>query len=252
MPSRDNGKGAVLSRLREAGFRVPALVEIAATVEETQILEQVDKTLSVTDGTRFAVRSSASVEDGHQVSFAGLFLTVLNASRDEIVDAVRAVRCSLGSPSAAQYAEKMSVPRAEWTMNVIVQELVPAEVAGVTFSRHPSGRPVMLVEAAYGLGESIVSGQVEGDRAEIQHDGSVLAYDVGCQVTKMTPHEEHGVSKVRLPLLQQCARKMPAQLLDSVFDTVGRVQQFLGTEVDVEWAWARGELYLLQARPLTV
>ena len=134
-------------------------------------------------------------------------------------------------------------------MAVVVQRLVPAEVAGVLFTRDPldaEGRR-MLVEASWGLGESVVSGRVTPDRFHIDRDtGAVLERHINSKTTETTAEGTRPVAaeKQNQPCLND------AQLVDLA--ELGRqVEKFYGDARDLEWAWAEGRFWLLQARPIT-
>jgi hypothetical protein len=124
---------------------------------------------------RLVARSSAVGEDSEQASFAGQHLTRLNLrSEPELVDAVSAIWDSSRSPSALAYRERLGLPR-EPRIAVVVQELVDADSAGVLFSRNPlDGSDELVIEAARGLGESVVAGLVTPDRVRLRRDGAVV------------------------------------------------------------------------------
>ena len=113
-----------------------------------------------------AVRSSASVEDGHTLAWAGLFESYLNCSRHEFLPALKKCWASLYSVRTLSYAREHEVDFSDVSMAVVVQSMVASEVAGTAFSRHPvtkDGDQVVL-EAAFGLGEAVVSGAVTPDQ----------------------------------------------------------------------------------------
>ena len=134
-------------------------------------------------------------------------------------------------------------------MAVVVQRLVPAEVAGVLFTRDPldaEGRR-MLVEASWGLGESVVSGRVTPDRFHIDRDtGAVLERHVAAKTTQTTAA---GVQPV--PAEMQNRPCLDDAQLAELAELGRRVEEFYGGPRDVEWAWADGRFWLLQARPIT-
>src|SRR5207245_2865759 len=117
-----------------------------------------------------AVRSSAIAEDGAVTSFAGQQETILGVSGDsEVLDAVSRCWVSLDSERAIAYRKRQGVTEDSLAMAVVVQRLVAAEVAGVLFTRDPLDveGSRMLVEASWGLGESVVSGRVTPDRFQL-------------------------------------------------------------------------------------
>src|SRR5207253_9246547 len=125
-----------------------------------------------------AVRSSATAEDSAETSFAGQQETILGVEGlDKLIDAVERCWQSLHTYRAIAYRAKQGIDESQAAMAVVVQKLVPAEVAGVLFTRDPvdpDGRR-MLAEASWGLGEAVVSGRVTPDRFHLNREtGEVL------------------------------------------------------------------------------
>jgi phosphoenolpyruvate synthase/pyruvate phosphate dikinase len=135
-------------------------------------------------------------------------------------------------------------------MAVVVQKLVPAEVAGVLFTRDPLDPDGMrmLTEASWGLGEAVVSGRVTPDRFHLdRHSGVLLDKQLGSKAIRITAAGEEHVP----PDLQQqfC---LSDTALSQLADLGRNVEAFYGDPRDVEWAYAGGAFHLLQARPITV
>ena len=197
-----------------------------------------------------AVRSSATFEDSAGASFAGQQETVLGVEgAGALCDAIERCWRSLHGERAVAYRRKLGTPGETPAMAVVVQRMVPAEVAGVLFTRDPldeTGRR-MLVEAARGLGEAVVSGRAEPDRFHIDRDsGEILERHPGREQTRRTPHGEEEVPPERRGAF--CLS--PGQLAELA--ALGRrVEQLCGAPRDIEWAFADGKFWLLQARPIT-
>src|SRR5207302_4401231 len=116
-------------------------------------------------GDRFAVRSSAIVEDLAEASFAGQYETLLNVPRTGVAAAIRACRASASAQRIAAYRDKKGLGAVPSAIAVIVQQMVDAEAAGVVFSADPvtGARDRVLVSAVKGLGDRLVSGQATAD-----------------------------------------------------------------------------------------
>ncbi len=199
-----------------------------------------------------AVRSSATAEDGAVISFAGQQETILGVTGvTAVLDAIAACWASLDSERAVAYRRRQGVDEGGLAMAVVVQRLVPAEVAGVLFTLDPldPGGKRMLVEASWGLGESVVSGRVTPDRFQVDRDTSaVVERHVATKTTQYdglsTTDSDVSPEKQTIPCLSD------AQLA-GLAELGRRVEAFYGDHRDLEWAWADGRFWLLQARPIT-
>ncbi|QDU20223.1 PEP/pyruvate-binding domain-containing protein [Urbifossiella limnaea] len=198
-----------------------------------------------------AVRSSATGEDGSEASFAGQQETILGVrGLDAVLDAVERCWASLHTERAKAYRAKQGVDDSDLAMAVVVQELVPADAAGVLFTRDPldtTGRR-MLVEAAWGLGEVVVSGRVTPDRFTLDRDsGAVLDRRLGAKDVRVGVAGEEAVSDA-----DRARFCLSDSELSRLADLGRRVEAFDGEPRDIEWAVAGGRVYLLQSRPITV
>jgi rifampicin phosphotransferase len=250
------GKGLSLGLMAAARLPVPPGFCITADAHRRDRVPGLSSALRQTiieeyrrlGGGLVAVRSSATAEDGAAASFAGQQETILGVSGEaEVCGAVAKCWASLDSERAKAYRAKQGV--GEMAMAVVVQSLVPAEVAGVLFTHDPlapqSDR--MVVEASYGLGESVVSGRVTPDRFVISRDsGQVLERHLGRKTLERTAEGEREVSAGRQS--QFCLND---EQLARLAELGRRVEEFYRQPRDVEWAWAGGQFWLLQARPIT-
>src|SRR5206468_1519482 len=145
-----------------------------------------------------AVRSSATAEDGAVTSFAGQQETILGVSGEAaLLDAIERCWASLNTERAVAYRRRQGVAEDGLAMAVVIQRLVESEVSGVLFTRDPldaEGRR-MLVEASWGLGESVVSGAVTPDRFYLEpQTGAVLERQLGIKTTLLTPKGRQSVA----------------------------------------------------------
>lgn len=255
------GKGLSLGRTAGAGLPVPA-----GFVVTTQAYRRLAGRGVRTDagfvralagahesigGGPVAVRSSAIAEDAADTSFAGQQETILGVQGEEaILDAVERCWRSLFTDRAVAYREKQNVDAGQVAMAVVVQKLVPAEAAGVLFTRDPldpEGKR-MLAEGAWGLGEVVVSGRVQPDRFTLDRGtGAVLDRKPGTKAVRVTAKGEEHVP----PELQRQFCLSDAALAQ-LAELGRKVEAFYGDPRDVEWAYAGGTFALLQARPITV
>ena len=206
--------------------------------------------LTAAGETSLAVRSSAIGEDGKAASFAGLHDTELGLAADDVEAAVRRCWSSLWSPAALAYRQRRSLPLDGAAMAVVVQALVPADVAAVVFTRHPvTGRDDQLVvNALRGLGEPMVSGMATPDTLVIDKaTGAIREFSRGDAGERLMATDD-GVTRVTDPasgpaLAEPVLRELVSLSLE--------VERAFEGPVDIEAAFARGRWYLLQARPIT-
>ncbi len=205
--------------------------------------------------TPVAVRSSAVAEDGHAASFAGQQETFLNVrGAAAVIEHVRECWASFFSPRALFYrAQKGAL--ADTRMAVVVQEMACAEKSGVLFTIDPVSkrRDHLVVEAVFGLGEGIVSGLLTPDHYVLDRaTGAVVDEFIAIQTAAIVHDSENGgIQTVELSEEQGGARVLSAAELDALLEMGLRLEKFFGKPQDVEWCIRRGELLLLQSRPIT-
>jgi len=200
-----------------------------------------------------AVRSSARAEDSETASYAGQQETYLHVrGPDEVVRRVRDCWASFFSERALFYRARRG-SLGDLGIAVVVQRMVAADVAGVLFTCDPvQQRPDrMVVEAVFGLGEAAVSGQVTPDHFVIARDGEVKKSRIAVQPFAVVGAPAGGTAERELsadeggaPTLDEARLRALARLGDDL-------ERRLGVPQDIEWAVADGELYVLQARPVT-
>ena len=256
-------KAANLSRLTAvarvpAGFAIPDLDAAIEVLPDALAAEVRDAyaALAARVGEAdpaVAVRSSALDEDGTAASFAGQHATELNLRG---IDAVLAaiVRCCASARSAAALAYRAAhrLDADAIRVAVLVQHLVPADAAGVAFSANPiSGdRAEVVINAAWGLGEAVVSGLVTPDMFVIDAADTLLVREIATRET-MTVRTDAGIEHVAVPDTQRDAASLTdAQAID-VAHLARALEAEMSWPVDIEFAVAAGVLYLLQCRPIT-
>ncbi|SDE95688.1 phosphoenolpyruvate synthase [Halorubrum xinjiangense] len=242
--------------LREAEARAEELILETPFPEEVreEILEQYREMGEDGEEAFVAVRSSATAEDLPDSSFAGQQETFLNVREDDLLRRVKECWASLFTQRAIYYRQQRGFPHSEVDIAVVVQRMVDADKSGVMFTSHPStGEPQVTIEAAWGLGEAVVSGTVSPDnyvydrgRAEVDD------VTVADKKVEMVKDEETGET-VQLDLDED--RRHERVLSDAeIGDLVAlgeRVEDHYGSPQDVEWAIYDGEIYMLQSRPIT-
>ena len=172
--ARVGGKALNCARLLQAGFPVPDGFVVLPDSERPVTAAALEAALSgFPPNALFAVRSSGEGEDGSAQSFAGIHLTLLKVPREGLLAAIEACQASAASEAAQAYRRVHGLHQ-HGSMAVLVQQMVPADAAGVAFTVDPvSGdRSHMVISGAWGLGEAVVSGRVDPDEFRVARVGS--------------------------------------------------------------------------------
>jgi pyruvate,water dikinase len=200
-----------------------------------------------------AVRSSAVDEDGGAASFAGQHETYLNViGALPVADAVARCWASARSERALEYRRQQGLS-GDGRPAVLVQQLVPADVAAVVFSANPvtGARDEVLINASWGLGESIVGGTVTPDAWTLRRgDLSVASRQIG-EKRRMTVRAPDGTREVEVPRLMRAQPAIHEGQAAEMARLALALENEMGWPVDIECAWNAGQLYLLQCRPIT-
>ena len=202
-----------------------------------------------------AVRSSATAEDLPDLSFAGQQDTFLNVVGDAaLLDAV--VRCwsSLWTARAIAYRARNGIPQEGVALAVVVQAMVESEASGVLFTANPltGKRTETVIDATLGLGEALVSGQVEPDHYVVDvATGRIVSKTLGAKALAIRGQAGGGTTTVAADAAAQQA--LPDAAILELARLGKRVEQelYAGQPQDIEWAWAEGRLFLLQSRAIT-
>jgi rifampicin phosphotransferase len=199
-----------------------------------------------------AVRSSATGEDLPGAAFAGQQDTYLNIIGEAaVLDAVRRCWGSLWTDRAIAYRDRIGIEQADVKIAVVIQRMINAEVAGVMFTADPvSGdRKTILVDASSGLGEAVVSGLVTPDHYVLDGAGNVRNFQQGRREVVIRSAAAGGV--VREAGGTDDTQRLPDSVLTELAQLGTIVARHFGRPQDIEWAYAGGQVWLLQARPMT-
>ncbi len=200
-----------------------------------------------------AVRSSATAEDLPDASFAGQQDTYLNVTEADLLDRVRECWASLFTQRAIYYRQEQGFEHSAVNIAVVVQQMVDAEKSGVMFTSHPStGEPTMIIEAAWGLGEAVVSGAVSPDNYVVERENRSIDVTVADKKLMHVKDEQTGETVEReVSDDKRNARVLSEAEIDTLLDLGERVEDHYDQPQDVEWAIVEGDVYMLQSRPVT-
>ena len=213
------GKAKGLDLLIRHHFTVPkgfVITDIDQIDEEA-----VSQAFDALNVKQVSVRSSASNEDQSGASNAGQYETCLFVDREHLLESVQKCLVSLNSQRVQDYAQHFDLGKGK--MNVVVQEMIDSDKAGVLFTASPNKGSDILIEAVEGQGENLVSGQVSAHQYEISRK-----YYRSCSDELLNESE-----------------------LKLLYETAKKIRTDFGEDKDIEWALKDGTLYLLQMRPIT-
>jgi pyruvate,water dikinase len=218
-----------------------------------EVREAIKAAFDALGANRFAVRSSATIEDGPLGSLAGLFDTYLGVSGfDDLLDRIRWAWASLWNARALAALSSMGLSPLRASQAVIVQEMVETRSAGVLFSRDPSGRPdTLLINATWGLGEAISQGEVAGDLFWVRRSTGEL---IACETARAPYRIElapQGMGTVEVPLTDEQRGRpcLTAAELGEVARLARALEDVTGRAQDIEFGFDHsGALVVFQLR----
>jgi len=225
-----------------------------------EILEAYDK-LGADD---VAVRSSATAEDGAVASWAGELETYLNTNRKNLIDRVCQCWSSLFTPRAIFYRHEKKLIDHYVSVAVVVQKMIQSEISGIAFTVHPVTEDPrqMIIEAGYGLGEAIVSGQVTPDSYVLDKtDFSIIDINIGAQTRQLIKAKKQKINKTKrdndksniwINLGEKGEKqKLNGKQIVELAKICKKIEDHYGFPCDIEWAWEGGKFYITQSRPIT-
>jgi pyruvate,water dikinase len=242
--------------LNEASKKIRGLfaqVEIPKQLED-EILEAYSELQMRKNAQFVAVRSSATMEDLEDASFAGQQETFLNIRGDgELLGAVKKCWSSLFTPRAIFYRQSKKFAHADVKLAVVVQKMVNSRVSGVMFTREPNtGEPKTIVEAVFGLGEAIVGGEVTPDTYIIETaTGKFFSKLISRQKKQIVRNDSGGNRYVELDPETGRAQKLDDKHISKLVSTGKIMESHYRKALDIEWCLEDSELYMVQARPVT-
>ena len=215
---------------------------------------EIEKAYEALEEPPVAVRSSATAEDLPDASFAGQQDTFLNVTGEDLLRRVKDCWASLFTQRAIYYRNRQGFPHDAVNIAVVVQEMVDADKSGVLFTSHPStGEREVIIEAAWGLGEAVVSGTVSPDNYVADADsGEIIDMTISTKTQQLVRDPDTGqTTLIDVPDDQQEARTLTDDEISRLVALGQRAEGHYGGAQDIEWAIQGEDLYLLQSRPIT-
>lgn len=241
------------------------LIEKSAVIRETicntpmpeDMVEELKRYYSKFDNGPVAVRSSGTAEDLDDASFAGQQETYLFViGEEDLIRFVKECWASLYNDRAIFYRREKGFKEEDVSIAVVVQKMVNAKKAGVMFTQNPvtGDADVCMIEAAWGLGEAVVSGIVTPDNLWINKKTLEVVTEYISEKETMVVRlsEKGGTKEIDVPAELREAPVLTEQNIKDLVDVANRIEEFYGKPEDVEWAFEEDEtLYMLQSRPIT-
>lgn len=201
-----------------------------------------------------AVRSSATAEDSAVASWAGELETYLDTTEKRLIENVKKCWSSLYTPRAIFYRQEKKLLNTKVSVAVVVQAMIQSEVSGVAFTVHPVSRDKnqMIIEAGWGLGEAIVSGQITPDAYVIdKRDLSIMDINAAKQEMMIIRKTSGGVKHVKVPKAREEKQKLNGRQIVELAKICLNIEKHYKNPQDIEWALAKGKFYITQSRPIT-
>ncbi len=202
-----------------------------------------------------AVRSSATAEDSASAAWAGQLDTFLNTTKDTLLKNVQRCFASLFTPRAIFYRFEQGLHESKISVAVVVQKMVESEVSGIAFSVHPVTEDYnqLIIEAGYGLGEAIVSGQITPDSYVVEKAPKrIIDVNVSEQERGIYRKSSNGENEWQsISVEKRNQQKLSNERILELSEIIIGIEKHYGFPCDIEWAFEGGKFYIVQSRPIT-
>lgn len=206
-------------------------------------------------GAKFvASRSSATAEDSSAAAWAGQLESYLNTTKQDLLENIKKCWASLFTPRAIFYRFEKELHKQKISVAVVVQKMVDSVASGVAFSAHPitEDKNQLIIEAGFGLGEAVVSGEITPDSYVVEKDPRrIIDKNIQVQARGLYRSGKSGSEWRDLP--QEIGEKsvLSDKEILKLSEIILKIENHYGFPEDVEWAMEKGKFYILQSRPIT-
>jgi phosphoenolpyruvate synthase/pyruvate phosphate dikinase len=239
------------SSIEKASQKIAKLFLIAEIPKETA--STIEAAFRALKCDRVAIRSSATAEDSADAAWAGQLESYINTTEKDILVNVKRCWASLFTPRAILYRHQKGLLKQTISMAVIVQKMVNGEESGIAFSAHPITQNLdqIVIEAGFGLGETMVSGQITPDNYVLEkHPIRIIEKNLYAQTQGLYSARDGGNEWRNIPKSdkkQVLSNEKIIELSKIVLD----IERHYGLPCDIEWAKKNDRFYILQSRPIT-
>jgi len=202
---------------------------------------------------RVAVRSSSTLEDLPGISFAGQYSSYLNVEAPDLIEKVVLCWQSLWNERAIEYRAKFNLTT-KFTHSVIIQEMINSKLSGVIFTSNPINgiRNEMLINASYGLGEAVVSGEVNADQYIVNKKSGKMMKEEIASKEKLCQYSSNGIEYVPVDNSIKSISCLRENHIKAIVIAVAKIQDYFGKPQDIEFAFDENDvLFIVQSRDIT-
>lgn len=201
-----------------------------------------------------AVRSSATAEDSSLSSWAGQLESYLNTPEKHLLKNIKKCWASLFTPRAIFYRFENRLNKQKISVAVVVQKMINSEISGIAFSVHPitQDNDQLIIEAGFGLGEAMVSGQITPDSYVVEKkEALILDINVFKQKKMIIKKINGGNEWVAVPSEKQKVQKLSGRQIIALAKIIVDIEKHYNFPCDIEWAMENSIFYITQSRPIT-
>jgi phosphoenolpyruvate synthase/pyruvate phosphate dikinase len=243
---------AEMHTVENASEKIQALILDARMPDD--IMEEIQSEYAKLDATYVAVRSSATAEDSASAAWAGQLDSYLNTTANSLLTNVQKCWASLFTPRAIFYRFEKELHKQKISVAVVVQKMAASEVSGIAFSVHPvtEDRNQLIIEAGFGLGEAIVSGQVTPDSYVVEKEPrGIIDTNVSTQTRALYRVDAGGNEWRDIPEPRASSEVLTPEQILELSEIILTIERHYGFPCDIEWAFEAGKFYIVQSRPIT-
>jgi phosphoenolpyruvate synthase/pyruvate phosphate dikinase len=241
-----------ISSIEIASENIQALIKNATIPSNfTKEIKQQFKNLNTE---YVAIRSSATAEDGVENAWAGQLDSFLNTKEENLFEKIQQCWASLFTPRAIFYRFEKGLHNTKISVAVVVQKMVNSEISGIAFSVHPvtEDRNQIIIEAGFGLGESIVSGQITPDSYIVEKEPrQIININVSTQNKGLYRISTGGNEWLEIVEPKASSQVLSELEILELSDLILKIESHYGFPCDIEWAFENNKFYIVQSRPIT-
>ncbi len=248
----DNVNHKDINSVEQASEKIQALIKNADMPKD--IAKEIKKQFKLLNTEYVAVRSSATAEDGAENAWAGQLDSYLNTKEANLLEKVQHCWASLFTPRAIFYRFEKGLHETKISVAVVIQKMVNSEISGIAFSVHPvtEDRNQIIIEAGFGLGEAIVSGQITPDSYVVEKEPRrIIDTNISTQTRALYRVKTGGNEWIDIPEPKASSQVLTEKQILEFADLIMRIENHYGFPCDIEWAFEKNKFYITQSRPIT-